>query len=116
MSFGYYLPVPPGVICDSGTGFSCPPGCSAIGSKAGGFPPCTPQAPEVGYEAEGSSDCMGTSQTAVGSWQLSLTSVTSNNMGADSAGSNDWTPHGTFTATLVASDGGTDTATISASF
>jgi hypothetical protein len=76
----------------------------------------TPQEPAVGYEGQGSSDCMGNAQTAVGSWQLSLTSVVPNDAGA-SSGATYFAPHGTFTATMVGgTDGGTDTANLSATF
>jgi hypothetical protein len=114
LAFTYFLPVPPGVNCGTDTGPNCPPGC---GSACSGFgcTPCTPQQPSVSYTAKGPTDCMGNSQTAIGSWQLSLTSVVPGTSGTGS-GLSYFTPHGTFTAAMVASDGGSDTATLSVSF
>ena len=54
---------------------------------------------------------MGNAQTAIGSWQLSLTSVAPGDAGT-SSGLSYFTPHGTFTATMVAADGSLDTATL----
>jgi hypothetical protein len=51
---------------------------------------------------------MGDATTALGSWQVSLTSL--------EASGKSFTPHGTFTATMVANDGGTDTVTLSTTF
>ena len=56
---------------------------------------------------------MGNSQTPSGSWQLSLTSVTP---AQTDSGLTYYTPHGTFTATMVAADGSADTATLSVRF
>jgi hypothetical protein len=76
---------------------------------------CTPQEPSVGYAAKGTTDCMGNPQTPKGSWQLSLTSVEAESTGTGS-GLSYFTPHGTFTATMVAAAGSSDTATLAVSF
>jgi hypothetical protein len=51
---------------------------------------------------------MGDATTALGSWQVSMTSL-------EASGSY-FTPHGTFTATMVANDGGTDTVSLTTTF
>jgi hypothetical protein len=112
--FTYYLPVPAGVSCEGGTGPDCPPGCGAVCSGFG-CSPCTPQPPSVSYMAQSSTDCMGNSQTPIGSWQLSLASVTAGDAGTGS-GLTYFTPHGSFTATLVATDGSAASVTLSVTF
>ena len=114
LAFTYYLPVPAGVNCGTGTGPNCPPGCTSACSGFG-CTTCTAQQPSVGYTAQGTTDCMGNAQTAIGSWQLSLTSVALGDTGTRS-GLSYFTPHGTFTATMVAADGSSDTATLTATF
>jgi hypothetical protein len=112
--FSYNLPVPPGLDCEAGAPPDCPPGCgtSCTDDIPGFCFPCKPEAPGVGYSAAGTTDCIGDTSTAVGSWTLSLTSVTE----ADDAGS-EYTPHGTLTATMVNDgDAGPDTATMSVTF
>jgi hypothetical protein len=114
MAFTYYLPVPPGVNCDGGSGMSCPAGCSTV--CAGSYcMPCTPQQPSVSYTAQGTTDCMGNSQAPIGSWQFSLTSVTPGDAGTGS-GLTYFTPHGSFTAAMMADDGSSGTATLSVTF
>jgi hypothetical protein len=119
MAFSYYLPSPAGLDCEAGAPPDCPPGCSTVCdnvSPGGGCEPCTPAAPGVGYSAVGTGDCIGDTSTALGSWTLTLTSVTEADAGT-SGSPTYYTPHGTFTATMVdASDAGTETVTLSASF
>jgi hypothetical protein len=114
-AFTYYLPVPPSVSCDGGAPPNCPPGCGTICSGFG-CAPCTPQAPSVSYTANGTMDCLGNSKSALGSWHLSLTSVTPAGSGTGQ-GLMYFTPHGTLTATMmIDGDGGSGTATLTASF
>jgi hypothetical protein len=118
MAFTYYLPVPPGLDCEAGAPPDCPPGCGTICDNiiGGGCEPCRPQPPGVSYSAQGNADCIGDTLTALGSWTLSLTSVTEAD-GGTAGGLTYYTPHGTLTATMVnAGDAGADTATLSASF
>ena len=111
-AFTYYLPVPAGLDCDAGVAPNCPEGCS---SECSGFgcDPCTPQPPAVSFTANAAGDCLGDTQPAVGSWSLSLTSVT-----AASPGNSDkyYTPHGSFTATMAGADGSPGSATLSVTF
>jgi hypothetical protein len=79
---------------------------------------CTPQPPAVTFTAQGYSDCLGaagSAQTAVGSWQVSLSSVAPEDAGAASQQSY-FAPHGTVTATMVADDGSKDTITLALTF
>jgi len=117
VAFGYSLPVPPGVDCEGGAAPDCPPGCGNWVCPAtfspNGCSPCLPLAPSVSYLAQGTTDCEGDTSTAVGSWTLSLTSVTE----ADAGGLAYYAPHGTLTATMVnAGDAGADGATLSVTF
>jgi hypothetical protein len=115
VGFTYYLPAPPSVDCGGGAPPSCPLGCTSACSHFG-CTPCAPKMPSVSYAAQGSSDCTGNTQTPVGSWHLTLTSVTMDD-GGPASGPSYYTPHGTFTATMVlGGDGGTETADVSASF
>ncbi len=114
LAFTYYLPVPAGLNCGTGTGPNCPPGCTSACSGFG-CTACTAQQPSVSYTAQGTTDCIGNAQTAIGSWQLSLTSVAPGDAGT-SSGLSYFTPHGTFTATMVAADGSSDTATLTVTF
>ena len=75
VGFTYYLPAPPSVDCGGGAPPSCPLGCTSACSHFG-CTPCAPKMPSVSYAAQGSSDCTGNTQTPVGSWHLTLTSVT----------------------------------------
>ena len=109
--FDYSLPIPAGLTCDGGSPPSCPPSCLSVCSGFG-CEPCTSEQPEVLYLAKGSTDCLGNSQTATGSWALSLTSVEPNDGGASSGGSY-FLAHGSLTATLL---GGPDSGTVPADF
>jgi len=118
MAFTYYLPSPPGLDCEAGTPPACPQGCGTICDNiaGGGCEPCTPQPPAISYTAQGTGDCIGDPLTPAGSWTLSITSVTATD-GGTSGYDVPYTPHGTFTATMVNSgDAGADTVTLSASF
>jgi hypothetical protein len=114
LAFTYYLPVPAGVDCAGRSGPNCPPGCGAVCSSLA-CTACTAQAPSVSYTAQGATDCMGNSQTPIGSWRLSLTSVAPGATGTGSSLSY-FTPHGSFDATMMAADGSADTATLSVTF
>jgi hypothetical protein len=115
VDFEYDLPIPPGVDCSDGAPPTCSPGCAAVCSGLG-CGSCMPSPPIVGYQAQAPSDCLGSSQTVLGSWTLTVTSVTPY---ATDAGSSldSYIAHGTLAATLVGTtDGGADTATLMMSF
>jgi hypothetical protein len=111
-AFTYYLPIPEGLSCDAGTAPNCPKGCA---SECSGFgcDPCTPQAPSVSFTANAAGDCLGDTQPAVGTWSLSLTSVTAASPGN---GGKYYTPHGSLTATMAGASGAAGTATLSITF
>jgi hypothetical protein len=114
LGFSFYLPVPAGVDCDGGVPPSCPPGCGSLCSGFG-CEPCTPSPPEVDYEAQAASDCLGSTTAVEGSWTLTLTSA--EKITGDAASwQTYYLPHGSLTATLVNADGGTDTTTLSIDF
>jgi hypothetical protein len=115
-AFTYYLPVPSSVDCDGGTDTTCPAGCGRICPAFGcaGIP-CEAEPPSISYGLAGSTNCIGDSQPTQGAWTVTLTSVTASDAGT-SAGLTYYTPHGTFAATLLAGDGGTDTVQVSATF
>ncbi len=120
MAFTYYLPVPPGTDCEAGVPPNCPSGCSTIcdniAGPGGSCEPCEPEPPSVGYSAIGSGDCIGDALTPLGSWMLSLTSLTEDDAGT-AGGVTYFTPHGTLTATMVGDgDAGASSITLSASF
>ena len=118
LAFTYYLPVPPTVDCDAGQPPACPLGCSTLCSGFGCLP-CSPQPPAVSYTAEGAADCIGGAQAAIGSWHLSLTSVTAAaaDAGPSDGDARNYLPHGTFTATMPADgDAGAGSAALSVSF
>jgi hypothetical protein len=86
----------------------CPAsGCTGI--------PCSPVAPEVSYETNGSNDCLADSQTTQGSWTVKLTSVVGYSDPSGATGTY-YTIHGTFTANMTGGDAGTDTAVLTLSF
>jgi hypothetical protein len=115
VDFEYDLPIPPGVECSDGAPPTCSPGCAALCSGLG-CGSCMPSPPNVGYQAQAPSDCLGSPQTVLGSWTLTLTSVTPYTTDAGSSSAS-YIVHGTLAATLVgAADGGSDTATMSMSF
>jgi hypothetical protein len=92
------LPIPPSVNCeaDAGTGSACPPGCALEGPILGLS--CMPFTPEIDYQANTASDCLGDTATPQGSWTLTLTSVV--------PGDNDRSVvHGTLSAQLLGGRG-----------
>ena len=93
-----------------GCGRACPAlGCQGI--------PCEPQPPEVGYQAQGSGDCIGDTQAAVGSWTLTITSISA---AKGQAGTDNtfYSPHGTLIASMPGDpgDGGAGTAQFTVTF
>jgi hypothetical protein len=113
LGFSYSLPLPPGIDCEGGVAPDCPPGCGSACSGQGCLP-CSPMQPEVFYQANAPSDCLGDSQNVTGSWSLTLTSVAP--AGTQQNGTY-YVPHGTITATLTGgNDAGTDTVTMSMAF
>jgi hypothetical protein len=109
--FTYYLPIPPGVDCSGGDGMTCPAGCGHVCSSSG-CDPCMPQQPSVSYGLAGSEDCLGKATAVQGSWTLALTSIAP----GGSNGLTYFTPHGTLTTSLVATDGSGGTTQLSLSF
>ena len=109
VTFDFQLPLPAGTDCSVGTPPACPANCASICSSQG-CEPCAPNPPSVDYQAAASSDCLGSTQSALGGWQIQLTSATPVE-GPDSGG--DYLVHGSLTADLIA-DG--DTAVLSLSF
>jgi hypothetical protein len=121
VAFTYALTATLSVDCGTGPVASpsaCPAGCTAticdncVGAGCGCW--CGAPQPSFSYSAQGPSNCIGGGQTAVGSWHLTLTSVT---VGGDDGGNlTYYTPHGTFAATLLGGASGTETASLSANF
>jgi hypothetical protein len=106
--------------CDVGPSSACPPGCASIFfcPDAAAIPCCVPLATTYVYQAVAASTCYGGgTQTALGSWKLTLTSVTPY---ADDAsaeyGQSFYLAHGTLTATLQGTTDTTDTASLSLTF
>jgi hypothetical protein len=98
------LPIPPSVNCeaDAGSSADCPPGCALEGPILG--PSCMPVTPEIDYQANTDSDCLGETATPQGSWTLTLTSVV--------PGDNDRAAvHGTLGAKLLGGSGDASAAT-----
>jgi hypothetical protein len=109
----------------------CPPGCS-YGAQPNGFPgggaPCVPsEGPSVQYSAAAGGLCLDTETYAqLGSWTLTLTSVTPEDGGSQLQGTY-YIAHGSLTATMISgrdlytgelnpADGDNTSATLSISF
>ena len=109
----------------------CPPGCS-YGPQPNGFPgggaPCVPsEGPSVQYSAAAGGLCLDTETYAhLGSWTLTLTSVTPEDGGSQLQGTY-YIAHGSLTATMISgrdlytgelnpADGDNTSATLSISF
>jgi hypothetical protein len=110
------LPAPDPSICatDAG-GFNCPDGCESTGPNQ----PCTPIPPQAIYAALAASDCRGDSTMPMGSWTVTLTSLTLEpDAGTGTLGSAIYKAHGTLTATLAdqAPDGGAAGVSLSLTF
>ena len=113
LAFCVYLPLPASVRCPDATG-ACPsPYCAMLGPMMGLT--CQPVPPEVCYEAQAASDCLPGSQTPMGSWTLTLTSVTPYSTDAGSTGTSDYIVHGTLTATMIEDQSAVDAGVVSAS-
>jgi hypothetical protein len=111
------FPPPPGLDCgDASCNYgncNCPPGCA----PAGPWPQftCQPKGQYTCYAASAATDC-GTQkspQTPAGSWTLDLSSVV---FYGDAGPNQEYTVHGTFTATMVEVDAAASTATLTVSF
>ena len=100
--------IPVGLDCSTDAGFDCPPGCALMGPSFDLT--CMPVRPSTCYVAQGSSDCVADTQTPMGSWQLTLTSI--------SLFSNQpwYVTHGSLTATMVSDQDATDTFSLSLDF
>lgn len=111
VTFAYYMPAAPAPDCSGGTPTTCPAGCGRVCPASGcDGVPCVPTAQYFSYSAHGTSGCLGDggAQVPLGSWQLTLTSV--------EAVSGGLTPHGSFGATLIDSDGGAASAMLTLDF
>jgi hypothetical protein len=101
----YELPSTSTVDCHGASGPNCPAGCGISLCIDGGVcSPCQgPSAPGVEYTAVGPCD----SESAFGSWQVVLTSVTpsADGDGGLPAGTVSYVVHGSITADLIASTG-----------
>jgi hypothetical protein len=113
MHYYFGAPLPPGTDCDGGAPPACPPNCAAVCTLNGECGPCTLNPPSVEYQAQAASSCYGAAQSVVGSWQISLTSVTP----ASGPGSGDsYLVHGSLTANIGGGSSGTSSATLSLAF
>ncbi len=111
------LPAPDPSICatDAGDFFGCPTGCESTGPDQ----PCTPIPPQVIYAAVAASDCHGYPTTGVGTWTVTLSSLTAEpDAGTGTLGSLIYKAHGTLSATLAdqSADAGTAGVSLSLSF
>jgi hypothetical protein len=107
----FYFPIPAGLDCSTHAGFECPPGCELVGPSFDLT--CMPMQPEICYSAQGSSNCYET-QDPVGSWQLTLTSISPAPV---LSGFVSWyLTHGSLTATMVSEHDASDTVSLSLEF
>ena len=131
VSFSYGTPPSPPVDCnveDDANPYACPTGCtrtsfcgSTVDASYGYRSCCVPLAKTFGYEASASAACQKGAQTPqrdLGSWTLTLTSVTpfSGDAGNQSSYASFYLVHGTLTASLQGYVDTTDTADLSLSF
>ena len=118
LAFCTYLPLPAGVQCPDDAGACNSRYYAMLGPIMG--PTCQPVTPEVCYEAKAASSCLPGSQSPLGSWTLTLTSVTPYVSDAGSSGMSYYVVHGSFVATMVedqsAADAGVVTAQLSIGF
>jgi hypothetical protein len=107
------LPVPdPSICATDAESFNCPDGCESTGPNQ----PCTPIPPQITYAALAASDCRGYSTTVMGSWTVTLTSLTAEpDAGTGTLGSVIYKAHGTLTAMLADQDPDAGTASVSLS-
>ncbi len=98
---------PPAVVDwgDAAAPTTCPAGCD-IGVPGG---PCTPNLTQACFVAGGTSDCAGTATTPVGSWEMTLASLTP--YPGDASSEPELAAHGVLRATL-AGDAGPTTITL----
>jgi hypothetical protein len=93
------LPAPdPSICATDAEDFGCPNGCESTGPDQ----PCTPIPPQAIYAAVAAADCHGYPTTAVGSWTVTLESLTAEpDAGTGTLGSLIYKAHGTLNATLA---------------
>lgn len=91
------------VDCGDSSGVNaCPPGCALQGPILG--PSCQPIVSSISYQAQTASDCVSGGKTPLGSWSVTLTSVTLLDPPDGSFGTGYYVVHGTLNATLVGED------------
>ncbi len=95
---------------------ACPPGCAPYGTAFA--PTCQPITPRISYQAEAVDDCVLGTQTPLGSWSLTFSSVTLIDPPDGAFGTGEYLVHGTLSASLVGqdADGGTGTTELELSF
>jgi hypothetical protein len=109
VTYDFQLPLPAGTDCNAGTPPECPQNCTTACSSSGCLP-CTPNPPSVDYQAAVVSDCLGSTQSPLGAWQIELTSATPVD-GPDAGG--DYLVHGSLRADVLS---GGSTAVLALSF
>jgi hypothetical protein len=112
LAFGIYEPISPTVTCPDASGACNLPYCAMQGPMLG--PSCRPLTPEIGYVAKAASSCLPDSQSPVGSWTLTLTSVTPYEGDMGSSGMTMYDVHGAFVAQIVKDDTATSTSPVTA--
>jgi hypothetical protein len=110
--FSYGLPTVPAASCKPDGSYNCPAGCTNTYTCAS--PPCcVPLATTYVYQAASSTSCTGgPAQTPLGSWSVSLTSVTP----VDAGGAPAYVAHGTLEAKLQGTADATDTVSLALTF
>lgn len=112
LAFCVYLPLPATVHCPDDAGVCDSRYCAMQGPVSG--PTCQPVTPETCYTAQGTSSCLPGAESQVGSWTLTLASVTPYVSDAGSSGMSYYIVHGSFTATMVEDSASPDAGVVTA--
>ncbi|MGO8995670.1 MAG: hypothetical protein ACLQVI_20355 [Polyangiaceae bacterium] len=114
LTFSYGEPTVPGVDCTTDGSFTCPTGCTLVFVCPTSSPCCVPLATTYVYQAASAATCNGGgAQTPMGSWTVTLTSVSDEDGGE---GSPVYLPHGKLEATLLGTTGTTATVDLALTF
>jgi hypothetical protein len=110
VSLSFTMPAPAGVDCGDGSvvGPVCPAGCSSACAGTS-CTPCSPDLPQGFYSAQGGATCFDVTEPAIGSWTITLTSVTP--YPYDGGGPKTrlyYAAHGTLVAILLGNNGEAD--------